>query len=112
MIKNRLIIGLSILTLIGGYFIYNHMIQFNQNYALVTIISILVLATGIFSLSDEGRKFWNFFKDVKQEFKKIYFPKGKEVLNGLIVVFVFCVFFLILIGVMDTFFLKLYNSLI
>lgn len=111
MIKDKISIGASITTLIGGYFAYDYMTRMNPNYALVTMIFIMLISLGIFSLSTQGKSFWNFFGDVKKEFGKIYFPKFKEVLNGLFVVFIFCSFFMTLIAGMDHMFLHLYNSL-
>ena len=111
MIKDKISITMSILTLLGGYFAYEYMTKVNQSYALITIILIMAVALGIFSISTKGKSFWLFFSDVKSEFTKIYFPKFKEVLNGLFVVFIFCAFFMTLIAGMDSVFLNLYNSL-
>lgn len=111
MTKDKISISTSILTLVGGYFAYEHMVTINQNYALITLIVILGISLGIFSISTQGKSFWSFFADVKKEFGKIYFPKFKEVLNGLFVVFIFCAFFMSLIAGMDSVFLNLYNSL-
>jgi len=111
MIKDKISIAMSISTLLGGYFAYEYMTKINQNYALITIILIMGISLGIFSVSRQGKTFWSFFSDVKSEFGKIFFPKFKEVINGLFVVLVFCTFFMTLIAGMDSVFLNLYNSL-
>lgn len=111
MIKDKISMSLSILSLLGGYFAYEYMIKINQNYALITIILIMAISLGIFSISSQGKQFWSFFAGVKSEFGKIYFPRVKEVMNGLVVVIIFCAFFMTLIAGMDSVFLNLYNSL-
>tara|TARA_Y100001960_G_scaffold334141_1_gene445767 strand:- start:61237 stop:61578 length:342 start_codon:yes stop_codon:yes gene_type:complete len=111
MLKNKIILGTSLISLFGGYFIYDYTARFHSNYAIMAVIAVMAIALSIFSFSNEGKRFWNFFGDVKKEFKKIYFPKLPEVIEGLAVVFVFCAVAMSVIWFLDGVFLNLYNSL-
>lgn len=111
MIKNKIILTTSLISLFGGYFVYDYISRFHANYSIIAVLFIILISMGIFSFSLEGKRFWNFFSEVKLEFKKIYFPNIKEVMQGLGVVFVFCSVSMTLIWFLDGIFLNIYNSL-
>ena len=72
MLKNKIILGTSLISLFGGYFIYDYTARFHSNYAIMAVIAVMAIALSIFSFSNEGKRFWNFFGDVKKEFKKMF----------------------------------------
>lgn len=109
MIKDKIFMSLAIINLFTGYFVYDYINRINSNYDLISLIGILAFSLLIFSFSTKGKSFWLFLGDIKKEFSKIYFPKMNEVLNGLKVVFLFVTSFMILIWLLDSMFLKLYQ---
>ena len=111
MIKNKVYNSISGLILASGYFVYDYVLNVNANYSIIAMLLILSISLGVFSLSDQGKTFWLFFKGVKAEFGKIFFPKSNEILNGLFVVLLFSLVLMVIIGAMDHVFLNLYNSL-
>lgn len=111
MLKDKIINTASLITLLSGYFVYDAVQEINANYSILAMIGMLVVSLGVFSLSQDGKNFWGFFKDVKVEFRKIHFPKFPEVVNGLIVVFVFCAVSMALLWFLDGIFLNIYNML-
>lgn len=100
---------LSIASIIGGYFLNQYLMNINPLYATISLIFTVVVAFGLFYLSPQGKKFINFFNGVKQESKKIFYPNLSEVMNGFGVVLIFCTTFLVLIWLMDSVFMKLYQ---
>lgn len=111
MIKNKIILTTSLISLLGGYFVYDYISRFYTNYSIIAVVFVMALSLSIFSFSLEGKRFWSFFGDVKREFRKIYFPKIGEVMEGLGVVFLFCSVSMSLIWFLDGVFLNLYTSL-
>jgi preprotein translocase subunit SecE len=111
LIKDKIINGISFITLLSGYFVYDQVQSINPNYSILAMIAILLVSLGIFSFSTNGKDFWNFFKDVKSEFGKIHFPQFPEVVNGLGVVFIFCAISMAVIWFLDGIFLNAYNML-
>lgn len=111
MLKDKIINGLSFLILLSGYFVYEQVQRLAPSYSIIAMVGILMVSLGFFSFSSDGKRFWNFFKDVKLEFKKIHFPKLPEVVNGLLVVFLFCSVSMFVIWFFDGIFLNIYNSL-
>lgn len=111
MLKDKIVNGLSIATLLSGYFVYEKIQSIDPNYSLIAMIGMIMISLMVFSLSKDGKRFWGFFKDVKVEFKKIHFPKFPEVVNGFFVVIVFCSVAMALIWFLDGVFLNIYNLL-
>lgn len=109
MIKDKVFMGLAIINLFTGYFVYDYISRINPNYEVISLMGILAFSLVIFSFSTKGKSFWLFLGDIKREFAKIYFPKMNEVLNGLKVVFIFVISFMIIIWLLDSMFLKLYQ---
>ncbi len=110
-LKDKMIISSSIILIACGVVLYNYLVASNDAYAIISLITMCLLACGLFAVTAQGKSAIEFISGVKSDFGKIHFPKLKEVFNGLGVVLIFCVFFTTLISIFDMFFLKWYNSL-
>lgn len=111
MVKDKVLLTTSVLSLFAGYFAYDYVLKVAPDYSIISIVFTLLVSLGIFSLSEKGKSFWSFFGDTKKEFSKIFFPDGKEVFEGFIVVLIFCSVAMALIWFLDGVFLNIYNSL-
>lgn len=111
MIKDKILLSTSVLSLIGGYFVYDYIFKTMPDYSIISIALTFLLSIGLFSLSNKGQSFWKFLGNTKQEFGKIYFPESKEVFEGFGVVIIFCCVSMAIIWFLDGIFLNIYNSL-
>lgn len=111
MVKDKILLTTSLLSLFAGYFVYDYVLKVFPDYSIISVVFTLLISLGIFSTSSKGKSFWSFFGETKKEFKKIYFPAFKEVLEGFVVVLIFCSVAMAIIWALDGVFLNLYNSL-
>ena len=109
--KKDIFLPLSIASLVGGYFLHNFAQNINDLYGILSMVATALVFLSLFSFSTKGRQFWSFFKEVKEDSKKIYFPKLKETFEGLGVVVLFCSISLLIIWFYDGIFATLYHTL-
>lgn len=111
MLKDKILLTTSTLSLVGGYFVYDHILRTAPDYSILTMVFVLLFSMGIFSFSNKGKGFWSFLGETKKEFSKIYFPAFNEVMQGFVVVMIFCSVAMAIIWFLDGVFLNIYNSL-
>ncbi len=111
MVKDRILLTTSVLSLFAGYFVYDYILKVSPDYSIISIVFTFLISLGVFSLSNKGKSFWSFFGETRKEFSKIYFPAFKEVMEGFVVVLVFCSVAMAIIWLLDGVFLNIYNSL-